>query len=450
MSEYKPFIFKLDGGDNKLLDRPVTKKDVVLLPIISYPLLQLGYHYFIHRTKDSMKRTKQLESKAKFYYIVNPFEHIISNNEEDLTTDTKKFFNMKSDDPEILSRSFYKMWEILMYFDISSKKDLNYAALAEGPGSFLQAVIKFRERYKYDLKKDKYFGVSILPEREGKIDMAKQFLGHYDNKYPDLINMQKVYPTETANKFKGKSDGDITKVKTISIFKKEISKSKKFADLITADGEYDWPDENFKEQESYQLILGEFIAAIRVQNNKGSFVLKLFETFTMVSLKIVYLISSFYEESYICKPLFSRSSSSEKYLICKGFKYDQVKDSKILEKKIKNLEEILEMLDSKEYLQDLYPELVLPDKFIEDFKYINISISNDQQIMINKIIMYIDGNNYYGEEYHNFKNESIKATKWWNSRFFKEKNDLNYNQNYTKTVSLYNMKEKQIYFNESI
>ena len=123
---------------------------------------------------------------------------------------------------------------------------------------------------------------------------------------------------------------------------------------------------------------------------------------------------------------------------------------KILEKKIKNLEEILEMLDSKEYLQDLYPELVLPDKFIEDFKYINISISNDQQIMINKIIMYIDGNNYYGEEYHNFKNESIKATKWWNSRFFKEKNDLNYNQNYTKTVSLYNMKEKQIYFNESI
>ena len=146
MSEYKPFIFKLDGGDNKLLDRPVTKKDVVLLPIISYPLLQLGYHYFIHRTKDSMKRTKQLESKAKFYYIVNPFEHIISNNEEDLTTDTKKFFNMKSDDPEILSRSFYKMWEILMYFDISSKKDLNYAALAEGPGSFLQAVIKFRSR----------------------------------------------------------------------------------------------------------------------------------------------------------------------------------------------------------------------------------------------------------------------------------------------------------------
>ncbi len=26
MSEYKPFIFKLDGGDNKILDRPVTKK----------------------------------------------------------------------------------------------------------------------------------------------------------------------------------------------------------------------------------------------------------------------------------------------------------------------------------------------------------------------------------------------------------------------------------------
>jgi len=446
MTEYKPFIFKLEKGDNKILDRPIDKKDVIMSPIINYPLLSLGYHYFIHRTKESMERTNQLESKNKFYYIVNPFEHTISNHEEDLTSNTKKFFKMKDNDPKILSRAFYKMWEILMYFDIGSKKDLNYAALAEGPGSFLQAVLKFREKYNYDLKKDKYFGVTIHPENGNNIEMGKQFLGHYEKVYPSLINIHKTVPLETANKYKGKSNGDITNVKTISLFKKEISKSKKYSDLVTADGGFNWDDENFQEQEAYQLVLGEGIAAIRVQNIKGSFVLKLFETFTIVSLKIIYLISSFYEESYICKPLFSRSSNSEKYLVCKGFKYDQVKDAKLLDKKIKNLEDILSSITSDQYLQDIYPDLVLPDSYIEDFKFINIMIANDQQIMINKIITYIDGNNYYGDEYHAYKNKSVDATKWWNDTFFVDKISVDNNMKYLKSITDYNNKEKQIYF----
>ena len=446
MTEYKPFIFKLEKSDNKILDRPIDKKDVIMSPIINYPLLSLGYHYFIHRTKESMERTNQLESKNKFYYIVNPFEHTISNHEEDLTSNTKKFFKMKDNDPKILSRAFYKMWEILMYFDIGSKKDLNYAALAEGPGSFLQAVLKFREKYNYDLKKDKYFGVTIHPENGNNIEMGKQFLGHYEKVYPSLINIHKTVPLETANKYKGKSNGDITNVKTISLFKKEISKSKKYSDLVTADGGFNWDDENFQEQEAYQLVLGEGIAAIRVQNIKGSFVLKLFETFTIVSLKIIYLISSFYEESYICKPLFSRSSNSEKYLVCKGFKYDQVKDAKLLDKKIKNLEDILSSITSDQYLQDIYPDLVLPDSYIEDFKFINIMIANDQQIMINKIITYIDGNNYYGDEYHAYKNKSIDATKWWNDTFFVDKISVENNMKYLKSITDYNNKEKQIYF----
>lgn len=447
MTDYKPFIFKLEQSDNKILDKPIDKKkDVIISPIINYPSLSLGYHYFIHRTKESMERTNQLESKNKFYYIVNPFEHTISNNDEDLTNDTKKFFKMKDNDPKILSRAFYKMWEMLVYFDIGSKKDLNYAALAEGPGSFLQAVLKFREQYNYDLKKDKYFGVTIHPENGSNIEMGKQFLGHYDKKYPELINVHKTYPIETSNKYKGKSNGDITNVKTISLFKKEIAKNKKYSDLVTADGGFDWDDENFQEQEAYQLILGELIAAIRVQNSKGSFVLKLFETFTLVSLKLVYLVSSFYEESYICKPLFSRSSNSEKYLVCKGFKYDQVKDSKILDQKIKNLEEILTLLSSNEYLQDIYPGLVLSDSYIEDFKFINIMVANEQQIMINKIITYIDGNNYYGDDYHAYKSNSIEATKWWNETFFKDKIDVANNLKYTKNISDYNKKEKRIYF----
>jgi hypothetical protein len=38
------------------------------------------------------------------------------------------------------------MWEILMVFDLTeNKKELTYAALAEGPGAFIQAVINYQK-----------------------------------------------------------------------------------------------------------------------------------------------------------------------------------------------------------------------------------------------------------------------------------------------------------------
>ena len=73
-------------------------------------------------------------------------------------------------------------------------------------------------------------------------------------------------------------------------------------------------------------------------------------------------------------------------------------------------------------------------------------IANDQQIMINKIITYIDGNNYYGDEYHTYKNKSIDATKWWNDTFFVDKISVDNNMKYLKNITDYNNKEKQIYF----
>ena len=73
-------------------------------------------------------------------------------------------------------------------------------------------------------------------------------------------------------------------------------------------------------------------------------------------------------------------------------------------------------------------------------------VANEQQIMINKIITYIDGNNYYGDDYHAYKSNSIEATKWWNETFFKDKIDVTNNLKYTKNISDYNKKEKSIYF----
>ena len=385
-----------------------------------------------------MKEIKAILLKNKLYYVVNPFEHKINNQKEGLNSITKEYFNMTKDDPNIMSRAFYKMWEMIYYFDLASKEDLTYAALAEGPGSFLQAVLKFREKYNFDLKKDKYFGVTIHAEDGKNIEMGKQFMNYYNKTYPELLNIHKTYTREKAMKYKSRSNGDLTEVKTISLFKKEINKTKKYADLVTADGGFDWDDENYQEQEAYMLILGEIIGALRVQNKDGNFVLKLFETFTISSLKMIYLLSSFYEKVYICKPLFSRESNSEKYLICKGFKYDQKKDSKKLDERITKLENILENLSTEIYLQDIFPDLTLPKEYIDMFRYINIFIANKQQIMINKIVTYIKNSNFFGEEYHNYKDEQVKATKWWTEKFYTEKYEK---YNIVNDINNYNSKE---------
>jgi len=443
MNTYKPFIFELPTGSSSILKKEkADESDIIISNIISYPLVSLGYHSFLHRTKNAMEITRNLETKNKFYYVVNPFEHKINDYKEDMTAVTKKYFGMSKEDPNIMSRAFYKMWEIIYYFDLASEKNMTYAALAEGPGSFLQAVLKFREKFGFDMKQDKYFGVTIHPENGKNIEMGKQFMNYYKKRYPDLLNIHKTYPREKALKYKSRSNGDLTEVKTISLFKKEIAKNKKYADLVTADGGFDWDDENYQEQEAYMLVLGEIIGALRVQNKNGSFVLKIFETFTITSLKMIYLLSSFYEKVYICKPMFSRESNSEKYVVCKGFKYDQKSDKSKLESRISQLEFVLENMRTDQFVQDIFPNLSLPEDYIKMFQFMNINIANKQQIMINKIVTYIKENNYFGDMYHNYREEQIKATKWWTDTFYTSKYDKNLVKEVDNIIN-YNLQESK-------
>ncbi len=439
---YQPLIFKLESGKSDILDKGVKKDNIILSSTINLPLTSLGFHTFIHRTKNAMSITNNLQTKNKFYYVVNPFEHVISNYDDSLKNLTKHYLNIKEDTPEILSRAFYKLWEILFLFGVADQKELTYAALAEGPGAFIQAVINYRQKLGSGIKNDKIFGVTIHPEKGKYIEMGKQFMGFYNKKVPGFLNIHETVSTAESAKHNAKDNGDITQVKTIGLFKKDIEKSKAFADLVTADGGFDWDDENFQEQEGYQLILGEIVAALRVQAKGGHFVLKLFETFTIPSIKMIYLLSSFYEETYIYKPYFSRASNSEKYVICKGFKYDQKKDEALLDKKIKPLEAILESMNSIKFVFDIFPDMDLPSDYLDKFRFINIKIANPQQIMINEIVKYIKENNYFGDKYHMFREKQIEATKWWTTSFYPPSSNL-FEKNKDDMVKLLNTSQEK-------
>ena len=51
--------------------------------------------------------------------------------------------------PDILSRAFYKLWELFFMFDLIDlkSKDFVSAHLAEGPGSFIQATMFYRDKF---------------------------------------------------------------------------------------------------------------------------------------------------------------------------------------------------------------------------------------------------------------------------------------------------------------
>ena len=476
------FVYELDIGTSDILEKSSKINNLITSSTINIPLISLGFQHFLHRTKDAMVITEKLETKNKFYNVINPFEHVISNYEESLINLTKQYFNNKDKAPEIMSRSFYKMWEILYLFGIGDTKNLSYASMANTPESFIQAIIHYRQKFKDGITNDKIYSVLIHSNKDKYTEMNMQFLGFYNKQYKNVfsivdhrgvkkikvskaktqkggksIETNDTESSETSENIDEKSKDikttkkkkliientggsspvgvlikNIIQIDTIKLFKKDIEKTKKYLDLITSDGKIKTDNIHTQEQESYQLLLSEIIAALKVQAINGSFVLKVFETFTIPTLKLIYLLSSFYKNTYIYKPFYSRPYNSEKYIICKDFKLDQVKDAEQLKVKIKTLETVLAEMDTNKFVYDIFPTLKLPDEYLYKMKLINIKIANTQQIMINEIVKYIKENNYFGEKYHTQRDIQIKATKWWVSSFLppdnlydKSKEELN-------------------------
>ena len=439
-SKYTPFIHRIHSHESEEIFKDHT---VNTATTVNQPLFSLGYHSFIHRTKSAMDITTKLETKNKFYYVVNPFEHNVNDYKEDIANVSEIYF--PPTEPKILSRAFYKMWEILSIFDIANMKNLTMFGLAEGPGSFIQAVIRYREKF-FDISKDKIHCMTIHPEDGKNIEIGTTLVDYYNNKYPKLINICKTYKKGITEKDDTKTNGDITKLKTINIITQTIEKEKQYIDLVTADGGFEWNDENYQEQEAYALIMGQILSAIKIQAKDGNFVLKIFETFTEVTIKMIYLLTSFYEEVYLYKPFFSRNTNSEKYIVCRKFKYDQIKNKDMLDKRFKVLEKTLNQMDTKHFVIDIFPKFILKKEHINVFKYTNILIANTQQIIINILVQYIKSNNYFGDDYHTYRLKQIDANKWWLHTFFTE-NKATFTK-IIKDIEHYNDSELNLFINK--
>jgi len=209
---------------------------------------------------------------------------------------------------EPVSRAYFKLWEILINFNLidPKKKIFNYSALAEGPGGFIECFINYRKKC-FQGKHDNIYCMTLVSNKNTIPDWKRinKFMNRKKNK-----NIKIIYGSDGT--------GNIYNLENVKYFVKKAGR--KNMDLVTADGGFDCSC-NFDKQEqlSYRLIFCEIVCALALSKENGHFVLKIFDIFTNLTLKFIYLLNNFYEEVIITKPYISKPANSEKYLVCKNF-----------------------------------------------------------------------------------------------------------------------------------
>lgn len=432
--ENLPVVVKIPNLETDIFD---TNENVTFSTNIDYPRSEYGFHHFIHNNKNKTEKLKifDVDGKKKVYLVFNRFEKNIDNYDKSISNLSKDFFS-SNNKPEILTSGFYKFWEILMLFNLINvdKEKFVSAHFSEGPGSFVQATMYFRDVYaKKHSKSDKYYTIDTNPEDIGGKDhipqLEKNFIDFYSKEKPNRLIIHETFPKSQSGGSKTKTNGDIIDPKTIKLFGGKMEDK---ADLITGDANLHWINENIQEQEAFRLIISQIIGAVKLQKKEGNFVCKFYETFTKTSLKIISILKMLYDEVTFIKPLTSELSNSEKYVVCTGFKYSD-KDSQY-KKIIKKLDAIHKSIyeNKNNKIVDIFPEYSIPKNLIRTVIELNKEISNPQLKNIGEIISFVEKEIYSGDEYHTKREEQIEGALYWTSNFLPDLKEFEKN---TKTMN---------------
>ena len=337
----------------------------------------------------------------------------------------------------IINRAFYKYWEIINEFEIFNLYNHNSDIIlhcAEAPGGFIQGTNIFLqiEKNNIDVEKNKHipevdddgFTKYVSKKKHTKKTQYKIYTISLNKDLPkykifNLPSYNKIIMNKYVHMLYGKDEsGDINNVENIDYIESIVSPKQFY--LITGDGGFDEGcDFNNKEQLHYQLILNEIYTAIKLQKKDGHFILKMFDIFTDSSLHLLYLLTLCYSDVYIYKPLTSRPTNSEKYIICKHFCLnDENKDFLIHE--LKTISKLYNEKLNSQSQSIKYGSFtlfnIIPQEFIHNIKYINTQLLNRQCTFLQKAIVLCNDSkfitNYNNEYTKSFEHRKDVFKKW--------------------------------------
>ena len=342
----------------------------------------------------------------------NPYEYIHSIISNSHKTNVSKL--------KPLSRSFYKMIEIITIFNITDTFPdvITTFHLAEGPGGFIEALVYLR-----DNSNDKYYGMTLISDSANIPSWKKS-----------KIFMSKNKNVIMENGISG--DGDLTDKANLLFCLEKYHNS---MDFITGDGGFDFSI-NFNKQEeiSQNLIFCQICFAIAMQKTGGTFVLKIFDVFMQSTLDLLYILSICYERVFIIKPNTSRIANSEKYIVCRNFllknsrdlvlKLSQIYDiinKNIIDKNIidKNIidKNIIVNTKRQDRFVNRFLDIDIPSYYVNKLEEINAIIGQQQIENMNTTFSLIKNNK--SDKIEQYKNNNINKSIFWCQKF-----NIPYNQ----------------------
>jgi len=289
-----------------------------------------------------------------------------------------------------LSRSFYKLIEILNTLNIDFPNEpITTFHLAEGPGGFIEALITQREYNNKNYQNDIYYGMTLIDEDENVPSWKKS--KHFLSKHQ---NIKLVYGEDNT--------GNLLNVDNLWYCYNNYKNS---VDFITGDGGFDF-SVNFNEQErlSINLIFAQIVYAIAMQKKGGTFIVKIFDIFTQVTIDLLYILSSVYEKCYIIKPYTSRYANAEKYIVCKKFKLDETYDI------VKKFSEFFVDINSDKPISR-FLNIDLPYLYINKLEDINAILGQQQLENILSTLHLLDNNK--PEKLDTIKKNNIQKCVQW-------------------------------------
>ena len=294
-----------------------------------------------------------------------------------------------------VSRSFFKLIEMIVDHDLSLMKPGTFGYIAEAPGGFIQAMVEFRSRYTSGYPGDRHVGMTLVST----------------GRHTPSWKLNSDWTTKHRVSFCYGSDGtgNVYNIENITMFSKTFGDNK--FDMITADGGFDFSSNfNLQERNVLKMILCECLCAILSLNDGGCFILKTFDLLTLPSFSVVQLLGTCFKEVLCTKPMSSRAANSEKYIICKNF---SIRAASNIQRK---LIEIIQNSEKEGWMKTFTEYFPCSDEIAFRVTLLNIATVMQQLYSINKTLMYIKHSSG-GSSYTHNTAKQISLAKMWSEKY---------------------------------
>ena len=250
-----------------------------------------------------------------------------------------------------VSNAWLKCYEILVEFDLIPQAlehdEFVHFDNAAFPGSFIVSTHHLVKTHRQWHSKYRWHGSSLI----GANDLNAE-------PFEDKYKLYKNYPAKWM--MDEKNNGDVLIRENQRKFKDRLGGK---VDLYTSDLGFD-VSSDYNNQELIQAPanIGQIISGLLTLRKGGHFITKQYMTFEMITVSVMFAVSSFFDEFYLVKPMTSREANSETYLVGKGFKGEVSFDHPYIQAMLNRVEGKLPLelplFDAKDYPKQYLKDIV--------------------------------------------------------------------------------------------